>query len=229
MLRRNKRKLHTKYNLDNRKIKIMTHFCNFIIFLLNTITKKYFTYQRVKFRKIEHKIKKDIFKNSIPNLMKMTLEEFCNLKISVKWKNINSIDNSKSFLIFKLIRNNPLNDLNLYDIYEKYYLNAETIQIMNIKNHNVIINKLKNFNNLIEKQNDSKYINLLKDASNIIKNIALQNFQNENTNYTNNSIALNQEFNYNILNNIIEPFIFPNDENDVFGIDNNPFNILKYD
>jgi hypothetical protein len=161
--------------------------------------------------------------------MKMTLEEFCNLKISVKWKNINSIDNSKSFLIFKLIRNNPLNDLNLYDIYEKYYLNAETIQIMNIKNHNVIINKLKNFNNLIEKQNDSKYINLLKDASNIIKNIALQNFQNENTNYTNNSIALNQEFNYNILNNIIEPFIFPNDENDVFGIDNNPFNILKYD
>lgn len=214
-----KKKPHTKYNLDNIKTKIITHFCNYIIILLNEITKKYFDYQRVKFRKINSNIKINIFGRSISNLMKMNLEEFCEQAMSIKYTTLDLIQNSKSFLIFQLIKDNPLINLNLLNIFEKYYLNEEKIEIRNKKGDNVIIHHTNTFKSLKQKQNDSNYINMLIKASKKIQNVDIQNSRNESTNVSNNTIALQEyEFNDNILNRIFGPFDLEEDYNYRFDL-----------
>ena len=219
MTKKNKKKSHTKFDLDNSRAKIITHFCNFLIIMLNDFVKKYFNYQRVKFRKINSGIKTQISKESISNLMKMNLEELCNQNISIKYKDFNSNQNSKSFLIFKHIHDNPLINLNLLNIFEKYYLNEEKIEIRNKKGDNVIIHHTNTFKSLKQKQNDSNYINMLIKASKKIQNVDIQNSRNESTNVSNNTIALQEyEFNDNILNRIFGPFDLEEDYNYHFDL-----------
>lgn len=224
MTKKNKKKSHTKFDLDNSRAKIITHFCNFLIIMLNDFVKKYFNYQRVKFRKINSGIKTQISKESISNLMKMNLEELCNQKISIKYKDFNSNQNSKSFLIFKHIHDNPLINLNLLNIFEKYYLNEEKIEIRNKKGDNVIINNTNNFKSLIKRQNESKYVNLLNKSSNKIKNIDIHNTRNTKTYVTNGNIDINEfEFSKYSINDIIDSNKIGEDYNYLLDNYNEPF------
>ena len=149
----------------------------------------------------------------------MNLEEFCEQAMSIKYTTLDLIQNLKSFLIFQLIKDNPLINLNLLNIFEKYYLNEEKIEIRNKKGDNVIIHHTNTFKSLKQKQNDSNYINMLIKASKKIQNVDIQNSRNESTNVSNNTIALQEyEFNDNILNRIFGPFDLEEDYNYRFDL-----------
>ena len=53
-----RRNPHTKFSLDNVKIKLFSHFCNYIINFTNDYIKKIFGYQKRKLRRIQYCIKK---------------------------------------------------------------------------------------------------------------------------------------------------------------------------
>ena len=177
-------KMHTRNNLDNLKNRIIVDFCNYIILLLNLYTKIFFNFQRVKFRKIENQFKKKTDENSIINLMNMTLEDFCKINISSKYKNFDKKQNIKSFQIFKKITNNTLINFRLKDLFEKFYLKDEKIKIMNNTGKYVLIDDLKSFQNLKKNENE-EYIKRLNKASlKLIEVIKKQNQINDFLNLT---------------------------------------------
>ena len=177
-------RMHTRNNLDNLKNRIIVDFCNYIILLLNLYTKIFFNFQRVKFRKIENQFKKKTDENSIINLMNMTLEDFCKINISLKYKNFDKKQNIKSFQIFKKITNNTLINFRLKDLFEKFYLKDEKIKIMNNTGKYVLIDDLKSFQNLKKNENE-EYIKRLNKASlKLIEVIKKQNQINDFHNLT---------------------------------------------
>ena len=177
-------RMHTRNNLDNLKNRIIVDFCNYIILLLNLYTKIFFNFQRVKFRKIENQFKKKTDENSIINLMNMTLEDFCKINISLKYKNFDKKQNIKSFQIFKKITNNTLINFRLKDLFEKFYLKDEKIKIMNNTGKYVLIDDLKSFQNLKKNENE-EYIKRLNKASlKLIEVIKKQNQINDFLNLT---------------------------------------------
>ena len=177
-------RMHTRNNLDNLKNRIIVDFCNYIILLLNLYTKIFFNFQRVKFRKIENQFKKKTDENSIINLMNMTLEDFCKINISSKYKNFDKKQNIKSFHIFKKITNNTLINFRLKDLFEKFYLKDEKIKIMNNTGKYVLIDDLKSFQNLKKNENE-EYIKRLNKASlKLIEVIKKQNQINDFHNLT---------------------------------------------
>jgi len=177
-------RMHTRNNLDNLKNRIIVDFCNYIILLLNLYTKIFFNFQRVKFRKIENQFKKKTDENSIINLMNMTLEDFCKINISLKYKNFDKKQNIKSFQIFKKITNNTLINFRLKDLFEKFYLKDEKIKIMNNTGKYVLIDDLKSFQNLKKNENE-EYIKRLNKASlKLIEVIKKQNSINDFHNLT---------------------------------------------
>ena len=177
-------RMHTRNNLDNLKNRIIVDFCNYIILLLNLYTKIFFNFQRVKFRKIENQFKKKTDENSIINLMNMTLEDFCKINISLKYKNFDKKQNIKSFHIFKKITNNTLINFRLKDLFEKFYLKDEKIKIMNNTGKYVLIDDLKSFQNLKKNENE-EYIKRLNKASlKLIEVIKKQNQINDFHNLT---------------------------------------------
>ena len=199
-------KMHTRNNLDNLKNRIIVDFCNYIILLLNLYTKIFFNFQRVKFRKIENQFKKKTDENSIINLMNMTLEDFCKINISLKYKNFDKKQNIKSFQIFKKITNNTLINFRLKDLFEKFYLKDEKIKIMNNKGKYVIIDDLKNFEYLKKNENEL-YIKRLIDASTNLIELSKKNYLNNdnvNLNYEENDflILLNENDRYSDFTNI---------------------------
>ena len=194
---------HTRNNLDNLKNRIIVDFCNFLIHLLNKYTQIFFNFQRVKFRKIENQFKNV---NSIFKLMNMTLEEFCQINISSKYKRFDKHQNFKSFGVFKKISNNTLINFRLKDLFEKFYLKDEKIKIMNNKGKYVIIDDLKNFEYLKKNENEL-YIKRLIDASTNLIELSKKNYLNNdnvNLNYEENDflILLNENDRYSDFTNI---------------------------
>ena len=176
-------RVHTKYNLDNIKIKISVCFCNFLIYLLNIFVKHIFKYQRVKFFKIPNQIKRKIFGDSLYNLMNMTLEEFCKIKISPKYKNKKENHNSNSFKIFQKINGNDLFNFTLSNIYQKFFLNKEEIKIRNKEGAIIVINDYMGFDFFLKKEkNDLIYIKKMINVSkNLIYKIREKKLKNEET------------------------------------------------
>lgn len=196
-------KMHTRNNLDNLKNRIIVDFCNFLIHLLNKYTQIFFNFQRVKFRKIENQFKNV---NSIFKLMNMTLEEFCQINISTKYKRFDKHQNFKSFGVFKKISNNTLINFRLKDLFENFYLKDEKIKIMNNKGKYVIIDDLKNFEYLKKNENEL-YIKRLIDASTNLIELSKKNYLNNdnvNLNYEENDflILLNENDRYSDFTNI---------------------------
>jgi hypothetical protein len=194
---------HTRNNLDNLKNRIIVDFCNFLIHLLNKYTQIFFNFQRVKFRKIENQFKNV---NSIFKLMNMTLEEFCQINISTKYKRFDKHQNFKSFGVFKKISNNTLINFRLKDLFENFYLKDEKIKIMNNKGKYVIIDDLKNFEYLKKNENEL-YIKRLIDASTNLIELSKKNYLNNdnvNLNYEENDflILLNENDRYSDFTNI---------------------------
>lgn len=116
--------IHSKYNQDNIKRKIKTHFHNFIIAFLNSeIKKEWGGKQKFKFRKMESAITQDI---TIHENKKMLDEPLKNIlsKVSKKFKDrqtnfnfIRKISKCKDNL--KIIFNTKYKD-----IYSNYYLKS---------------------------------------------------------------------------------------------------------
>jgi hypothetical protein len=148
---------HNKFKPDNIRIKIKTHYHNFIISFFNDLIKARFKIQRYKFRKVCYSITKEVTIKKNQNLMKMTLGEFLSQNISQKYKcEINQ--NEKTFNIIKNILKNEsdkkLFDLNYCDFYMNYYLIHDKEEIVN--NYG-IQDRTEFFNDLIDKIGNTNY------------------------------------------------------------------------
>ena len=82
----------------------------------------------------------------------MTLEEFCKIKISPKFKNKNENHNSNSFKIFQKINGNDLFNFTLSNIYQKFFLNKEEIKIRNKEGAIIVINDYMGFDFFLKKE-----------------------------------------------------------------------------
>ena len=165
-----KRKKHTKYELDNLKVKLLVHFCNFIICFMNDYIKMKFNYQKRKFRKVSHEIKKSSSKKGIAKLMNLTIEEFCKLNISKKYK-LDQGSNRKNFEEIKFDLDNELLKYKLLDFYKNYYLELDSLKIEKIKKDFGLSEKTENFKSLYTKEDDELMIlKLFNVAKNILYN-----------------------------------------------------------
>ena len=165
-----KRKKHTKYELDNLKVKLLVHFCNFIICFMNDYIKMKFNYQKRKFRKVSHEIKKSSSKKGIAKLMNLTIEEFCKLNISKKYK-LDQGSNRKNFEEIKFDLDNGLLKYKLLDFYKNYYLELDSPKIEKIKKDFGLSEKTENFKSLYTKEDDELMIlKLFNVAKNILYN-----------------------------------------------------------
>ena len=131
----NKRGRKKKNKPDNIRIKIKTHYHNFILNFFNDLIKSRFTIQRYKFRKICYSITKDVTVKNNLNLMNMTLGKFLSQKISKKYK-CDSNQNEKTVnILLQMLKNE--NDRKLFDTnYSDFYINVYLS-----KNKNEIIDK----------------------------------------------------------------------------------------
>ena len=131
----NKINEHNKFKPDNIRIKIKTHYHNFILNFFNDLIKSRFTIQRYKFRKICYSITKDVTVKNNLNLMNMTLGKFLSQKISKKYK-CDSNQNEKTVnILLQMLKNE--NDRKLFDTnYSDFYINVYLS-----KNKNEIIDK----------------------------------------------------------------------------------------
>lgn len=116
--------IHSKYNQDNIKRKIKTHFHNFIIAFLNReIKKEWGGKQKFKFRKMESTITQDI---TIHENKKMLDEPLKNIlsKVSKKFKDRQT--NSNFVRKISKCKDNLKNIFNTKykDIYSNYYLKS---------------------------------------------------------------------------------------------------------
>ena len=161
---------HSKYSLDNVKIKLFVHFCNYIIQFINDYIRKIYGYQKRKLRKIKYDIKKNIFRNSLFNLMNMTIENFCKLDISNKYNK----ETEQNFLNFEKIKkyfDNDFINITLLEFYKSFYLETNPIKVEKIMNDFGLTNKTENFNRLCNKQNEKemviKFLKASKDFLNV--------------------------------------------------------------
>ncbi len=165
-----KRKKHSKYELDNLKVKLLIHFCNFIICFMNDYIKMKFNYQKRKLRKISYEIKKSSSKKGIAKLMNLTIEEFCNLNVSKKYK-IDQGSNRKNFEEIKFDLDNGLLKYKLLNFYKRYYLELDSKKIERIKKDFGLSEKTENFKSFYTKQDDElMIIRLFNVAKNILYN-----------------------------------------------------------
>lgn len=160
-----RRNPHTKFSLDNVKIKLFSHFCNYIINFINDYIKKIFAYQKRKLRRIKYRIKQKIFRDSLFNLMNMTIEEFCNLEISDKYKK-ETDQNSVNFQIIKQYLDQEFINIKLLDFYKLFYLENNPIRVEKIKNDYGLTDKTENFKSLYLKQDEEEMRLQLYKASN---------------------------------------------------------------
>ena len=139
---------------DNIRCKILNHFITYIFAFLNNYVKKIYAYQKVCFIKIKYEDRKIINIESIKSIMDLTINEFCQKKISSKNKIYDENNNSESFQIIKkdLEKINFVN-LKLSEFYNKFYL-CKDLEYLN-NNYGIDFNKTKNFYCLLNEKNDN--------------------------------------------------------------------------
>ena len=186
---------HTNLYADNIRIKIIIHFCNYLIQFLNDYVKKIFGYQKRKFRKVSHKYKINIFGNSLQKLMNLTIEEFCKLDISSKYKKKqNKKQNELNFEFLKINFRNEFIKKKLLYFFSNFYMENDLEKTEKIKEYYGLSDKILNFQCLCKKQKLSNYVIKLKKESLKILNI---NYLEEESNLKINEE--NKSMNYQIL------------------------------
>ena len=203
----NKFKEHNKFKPDNIRIKIKTHYHNFILNFFNDFIKSKFTIQRYKFRKISYSITKDVTVKNNLNLMNMTLKKFLSQRISKKYKcdyNQNEKTINTLLQMFKNENDKNLFNINYADFYNQFYL---------AKNKDEIINKfgLQNrtefFYDFVQRINQKNYeINLIDIAENHFVSY-----------FSRNTYSKFSQFNFNI-----------NEENKIEQLSRKIFNVKNY-
>ena len=164
---------HNKFKPDNIRIKIKTHYHNFIISFFNDLIKSRFKIQRYKFRKICYSITKDVTVKNNQNLMKMTLGEFLSQNTSKKYKC--EIDqNKKTYLFVKNLlkkeSDKKLFDLTYWDFFLNYYMIDDKKEIIN---NFGIKDRTQFFTDFISNIKNTDY---LKSVVNIANNHFIQYF-----------------------------------------------------
>ena len=185
---------HNKFKPDNIRIKIKTHFHNFIISFFNDFIKNRFKIQRFKFRKISYEITKDVTVKNNEKLIKMTLGEFLSQNISKKYK-YHSDQNEKTVLTLKnMVKSNfdkDLFNIYYYDFYNNYYMSSKKIEI---SEQYGISKNTEFFVDFIQKIDNEKYVKSIVDIAN---NHFIQYFNRNDTNINNNNNFLNENYENN--------------------------------
>ena len=142
--------------------KIMTHFSNFVISFLNDYGKKFYPEEKNDFfKKVDYKLRKKVNRDSINKIMKKTLREFCELKVSTKNKDCENLNLNSLHLLSNYFEDNFF-DIKLYDFYTNFYLSKD---IEKLERYYGITNQTKNFERLLEKnKNEIEYKNALKET-----------------------------------------------------------------
>ena len=118
---------HNKFKPDNIRIKIKSHYHNFIINFFNELIRYHYKFQRYKFRKIEYMITKDVTIRNNISLMDMNLGDFLSQNVSRKYKcetdvNKQIVNNLK--LVFQ-----DIFSFTYADFYKKVYTNPNVNEI----------------------------------------------------------------------------------------------------
>ena len=158
--KKNTKRIHSKIKKDNMRSKIMTHFSNFVISFLNDYGKKFYPEEKNDFfKKVDYKLRKKVNRDSINKIMKKTLREFCELKVSTKNKDCENLNLNSLHLLSNYFEDNFF-DIKLYDFYTNFYLSKD---IEKLERYYGITNQTKNFECLLEKnKNEIEYKNALK-------------------------------------------------------------------
>lgn len=163
---------HDKYKNDNLTRKIRAHSINFILLFVNFIL-KIVKLEKFKFRNISYEFKKNVKKDAILSLKKMTIREILCQKLSPKIKIEIKKDNS---FIFESIKDNPiikkLLDKKYLEIFKEIYCKKE--KKINLKDYGsdedrIIIfpEKIKIFKDLLKKNiNNYRYMKKLEECVN---------------------------------------------------------------
>ena len=163
---------HDKYKNDNLTRKIRAHSINFILLFVNFIL-KIVKLEKFKFRNISYEFKKNVKKDAILSLKKMTIREILCQKLSPKIKIEIKKDNS---FIFESIKDNPiikkLLDKKYLEIFKEIYCKKE--KKINLKDYGsdedrIIIfpEKIKIFKDLLKENiNNYRYIKKLEECVN---------------------------------------------------------------
>ena len=175
--KKNRKRIHSKYKKDNMRSKIMTHFSNFVISFLNDYGKKFYPEEKNDFfKKVDYKLRKRVNIDSINNIMKKTLREFCELKVSTKNKDCENLNLNSLHLLSNYFEDNFF-DIKLYDFYTNFYLSKD---IEKLERYYGITNQTKNFECLLEKnKNEIEYKNALKETGYTLIEFANQKSENK--------------------------------------------------
>ena len=144
-----------KYNLRSN---ILTQFSNFIISFLNDYSKNFPPFKKKEnpFKKIKYKLRR-INIQSIKDFMNYTIDDFCKLEVSSKYR-INQ--NYESFQKFKNYFDKDFLDLKLFDFYQKFFLSKN---FSTIKQKYGLSMKTQNFENYLNSFNNLEYKKILRE------------------------------------------------------------------
>ena len=154
------KRTHTKRKKDNMRSKIMTHFSKFIISFLNDYGKKFYPNQKTDFfKKVDYKLRNKVNINSINEMMQKTLKEFCELKVSTKHRNCETL-NLNSLNLLSTVFDKNFFEKKICEFYKDFYLK----DIDELSDYG-ITNKTQNFISLLDKFNDDiEYKNALNET-----------------------------------------------------------------
>lgn len=128
-----KRKIHTNNYIDNILCKLQIHFINFLVDFSNDAIKTIFSSDKynknytksLRFKKIEHSIKKDIKSNSLKDMMKKPISYVLQKKISNKYRKLSRTPDYNEKIYNIVIKSSEwlknLFDMNYLELFEKYY------------------------------------------------------------------------------------------------------------
>ena len=143
--KKGRKKIHSRYNCDNIKSKIKTHFHSFIIGYLNKIAKE--QKLKVHFKKIGTKITKNITISFNKELLEMKIKDIIK-DVSNRYfdqtsnqKIIESIENSNNII-------NKYLNMTYMQMYQDLYLNSKSEIFQNEKNDHSFEGHLKKIKQL---------------------------------------------------------------------------------
>ena len=172
---------HNKFKPDNIRIKIKSHYHNFIINFFNELIRYHYKFQRFKFRKISYTITKDVTIRNNMSLMNMNLGDFLCQDVSRKYKcetNVNKqiVNNLK--LVFQ-----DIFSFTYSDFYKKVYTNPN---IKEIKKKFGLKKNIEYFYDLVNRIKDENYKHFIETyINNKSKYEIKKNDDNNNSNFLN--------------------------------------------
>ena len=174
-----KRKTHTSNFIDNTLCKLQIHFLNFLVNFSNDAIRTAFGKEQkyrkdntsLKFKKIEHGIKRDIKTGTLENLMQNSISYVLKKKISNKYRKLSRNPDYNEQIYNQVIKKSEwlknLLDMNYLDLFEKYYNQCNPIDSIYFEGKTIYLAKeTKPFYNLYNKLNlemKDKIIKIIKD------------------------------------------------------------------